>query len=52
MTEIINEYMSLTVDDKVAGTAEFSQHAVGDGNGMDRLVLSPQERGTARCASD
>jgi hypothetical protein len=33
MIEISNEYMSLSVGDKVIATARFSQHAVADGNG-------------------
>jgi hypothetical protein len=33
MIEINDEYMTLTVDDKVIATAEFRQHAAGDDNG-------------------
>ena len=33
MIEISDEYMSLSVGDKVIATTRFSQHAAADGNG-------------------
>jgi hypothetical protein len=31
--EIDNEYMTLTIDDKLVATARFSEYAAADGNG-------------------
>lgn len=33
MIEIIDEWMSLKIDNKVMAAAWFSQHATGDSNG-------------------
>ena len=33
MTEITDEFMTLTIDDHVVATARFSDYAAADGNG-------------------